>query len=293
MQQFIGLFAVLFAGIGFGFLGIFGKLAFDTGMPVGLLLSLRFFIAGLILLLGMLLFQRKLILLSRKQILISCFLGFFGYAVFSSLYFMSIEGLSVSLSAMLLFTFPLFVNLGEHFILKNKMTIFEIANLIVAFIGLIFLMWGPVFFESFIYILYALGAALTYSIYVLVSGQAQKNVHPLSSSLYVIFSAAFGLWIFHSPNLTSDIFFMHQNQWLYVLGLSVLCTILPISLFLWGLQKMKSGLASLIVMIEPVVAALAAWLLLDETLHLLQYFGMLLVLGSLITGSIKKLKSRT
>lgn len=291
MQQLIGILAVFFAGIGFGFLGIFGRLAFDTGMSVGLLLSLRFFIAGFILLLGLLLFQRRLILLSRKQILISCLLGFLGYAVFSSLYFMSIQGLSVSLAAMLLFTFPLFVNLGEHFILKNKMRLSEILNLLIAFLGLILLLWGPVFFDSFVSILYALGAALTYSIYVLVSGQVQKNVHPLSSSLYVIFSAGFGLWLFHQPNLLSDVFFMYQKQWSYVFGLSVICTILPISLFLWGLQKMNSGLASLIVMIEPVVASLAAWILLNEKLKPLQYLGMILILGALVAGSVRKLKS--
>lgn len=291
MQQLIGILAVFFAGIGFGFLGIFGRLAFDTGMSVGLLLSLRFFIAGFILLLGLLLFQRRLILLSRKQILISCLLGFLGYAVFSSLYFMSIQGLSVSLAAMLLFTFPLFVNLGEHFILKNKMRLSEILNLLIAFLGLILLLWGPVFFDSFVSILYALGAALTYSIYVLVSGQVQKNVHPLSSSLYVIFSAGFGLWLFHQPNLLSDVLFMNQEQWQYVFGLSVICTILPISLFLWGLQKMNSGLASLVVMIEPVVASLAAWILLNEKLKPLQYLGMILILGALVAGSVRKLKS--
>lgn len=147
MQQFTGIICIILAGIGFGFLGIFGRLAFDSGISVGELLTFRFTFAGLILFLGLLSFKRSLLRLSRKQFLISLGLGAGGYAVFSTLYFKSIQGLSVSLAALLLFTFPIFVNLGSHFILKEKMSRKQLLSLVLACFGISILLWGPVFFD--------------------------------------------------------------------------------------------------------------------------------------------------
>jgi drug/metabolite transporter (DMT)-like permease len=280
MRQFTGFICVILAGVGFGFLGIFGRLAFNSGMTVGQLLTFRFSIAAMVLFFGLLIFKKSALKLNFRQILISSCLGVFGYAVFSTLYFKSIQGLSVSLAALLLFTFPLFVNLGSHFILKEKMTLKQLISLLLACAGIAILLWGPVFFDSMFSIIYAVSAAIAYSIYVLVSGKYQQGVDPFSSSLYVIFSAAVALSVFHRVNIF-EIFDLNHNQIFYVLGLSVVCTIVPIILFLIGLQHLSSSTASIVVMIEPVVAALAAWIILDEKLRPLQYVGMALVFVAL------------
>lgn len=292
MRQFTGFICIILAGIGFGFLGIFGRLAFNSGMTVGQLLTFRFSFAAVVLFLGLLIFKRSALILNFRQILISAGLGIFGYAVFSTLYFKSIQGLSVSLAALLLFTFPLFVNLGSHFILKDKMSLKQFISLIIACTGIAILLWGPVFFDSIISIFYAIAAAVAYSVYVLVSGKYQQGVHPLSSSLYVIFFAAVALSIFHQTNIF-DILNLNQNKFFYVFGLSVVCTIGPITLFLVGLQHLSSSKASIVVMIEPVVAALAAWIILDEKLRPFQYFGMALVFFALNLNVQLNLKVNT
>ncbi len=290
MKKWIGFICVILSGICFGFLGIFGRLAFNSGMTVGDLLTFRFSLATVLLFFGLFIFNRSLIKINQKQFLISAGLGTFGYAVFSTLYFKSIEGLSVSLAALLLFTFPIFVNLGSHFILREKMNSRQFISLILACVGIFILLSGPVFFISITFIFYAIGAAVTYSIYVLVSGRCQQGVHPLSSSLYVILTAAMALALYHQTDYFS-IFELNQHQFFYILGLSVICTILPITLFLIGLQNLPSSKASIVVMVEPVVAALAGWFILDEKLRPLQYVGMALVLGSLILNSKSYAKS--
>ena len=286
-KPWLGFFCVFLAGVGFGFLGIFGRLAFDSGLGVGQLLAFRFLFASIVLAIGILFYKPQLFKLNLSQFLISSFLGAGGYAVFSTLYFMSIQGLSVSLAALLLFTFPIFVNIGSHFFLNEKMNKKQFLSLVIACSGICILLWGPVFFDSIVSIFYALTAAITYSVYVLFSGKYQKNVNPLSSSLYVIFSAAVALILFHHVNILS-IQNLTNHQIFYILGLSVICTILPITLFLIGLQHLSSGKASIVVMIEPVVAALAAWIILDEKLRPLQFLGMALVLSSLILNNYNK-----
>lgn len=280
-KEFIlGFISVVLAGIGFGFLGIFGRLAFQSGLSIGELLTARFLIAGILLFLFLLIFNKKLLYVTKKQFLISFLLGFTGYAVFSTLYFKSIEGLSVSLAAMILFTFPILVSLGSWIFLHHKISRKQIFSLFVSTAGLFLLVWGPVFINSFIFILYAFAAAIAYSIYVIVSGQVQQKVHPLSSSVYVILSAGLGLALFHRPSFV-HLLELSSNQYFYIFGLSVICTILPITLFLFGLQKMKSSIASIIVTIEPVVAAVAAFFILNENLELNQYVGMILVVFAL------------
>jgi drug/metabolite transporter (DMT)-like permease len=286
VQEMIGLIFVLLAGFGFGFLGIFGRYAFQSGLSVGELLTYRFVLASLLLWMGLFVFKRDYIKLPLKQVLISVSLGVFGYAVFSTLYFKSIEGISVPLAALLLFTFPIFVNLGAYFFLKEKMTKNQIISLVLATVGLGILLWGPLVVNSPAAVIYALVAAVTYSIYVLVSGRVQQNVAPLSSSLYVISASALALYLFHQPSATR-LTQLTSQQLFIISGIAVVSTIAPLTLFLAGLQRLSSSKASIVVMIEPVVATIAAFFFLGEKLSLIQISGAILVLVALVFNAKK------
>lgn len=287
MNRALGFFYVLMAGVGFGFLGIFGRLAFQSGITLGELLTWRFTTAAVLLWLGLFLIKPRLLILPIKQILISCALGIAGYAVFSTLYFKSIEGVSVPLAALLLFTFPIFVNLGAHFILKQRMTRKQTVSLILACVGLGILLWGPMFVNSKAAVFYGLGAAIVYSIYVLVSGQVQSNVAPLSSSLWVITSAAATLFFYHRPD-PSHVLDFNLHQMTCVLGLAVISTIGPLTFFLAGLQRLPSSQASIVVMVEPVVASMAAGYILGEHLTNFQLVGAVIVLTALVLNALDK-----
>lgn len=281
MSQIVGFIYVLLAGFGFGFLGIFARFAYQHGMNVGELLVWRFILASIILWVALLLFKPKLIHLPLKQILISMALGCFGYSVFSTLYFMSIQGISVSLAALLLFTFPIFVNIGAHFFLHEKLKRMQVVSLLMACAGIGILVWGPLFVDSFRYVFYALGAAMAYALYVLVSGKYQKGVAPISSTLYVITTAAITLFFFHAPSVHRLMQFS-LDDFLIIFGLATICTLAPLTFFLTGLQKLNSSKASIIAMIEPVVASAAGWILLHEKLSHLQIAGAILVISALI-----------
>ncbi|MCC2677571.1 MAG: hypothetical protein K0R29_147 [Pseudobdellovibrio sp.] len=286
MQEVLGLIFVLLAGFGFGFLGIFGRYAFQSGLTVGELLTFRFIVASVLLWVGLFAFKRDLIKLPPRQILISAGLGVFGYAVFSTFYFKSIEGISVPLAALLLFTFPIFVNVGAHFFLKERMTKNQFISLLLATVGLGILLWGPLVVNSPAAVVYALIAAVTYAVYVLVSGKVQQNVAPFSSSLYVISATALALFLIHQPAITR-VTELTSQQMFIISGIAIISTIAPLTLFLAGLQKLSSSKASIVVMIEPVVATVAAFFFLGEQLTPLQIGGALLVLVALVINARK------
>ena len=119
-QKVIGSVQVVASGACFGLLGLFGKSAFERGCTPGELLSLRFSIAALMMFFGYLVFERTLLKLPRKYILYSLALGILGYALFSSCYFMALQGVSASLTVLLLYTYPLFVALFSILFFKEK-----------------------------------------------------------------------------------------------------------------------------------------------------------------------------
>ena len=107
-----GFSQIILSGICFGFLGFFGKKAYEMHITPGELLSLRYFISAIITLALILITNPKSILkLNTFQVVCSLLLGIFGYALFSSFYFMALTGLSASLTVLMLYTYPVMVTL--------------------------------------------------------------------------------------------------------------------------------------------------------------------------------------
>ncbi len=280
-----GTLEISIASMGFGFLGIFGKWAFSSGLSVGEFLTYRFALAAVLIWIFLILFKPDWIKLTARQILTAALLGILGYALFASLYFAAIEGLSVTLAALLLYTYPFWVNIFSHFFTNDKITRKEASCLIGASAGLVLLLWGHIEVKNLWAILAGLSSAISYAIYVLMSGKLQKNVRPISSTVYVISFGALALALFHRPQF-SDIQNLSSFQALTILGIAVVCTIIPLTLELAALQKLKGKEVALLMMIEPLTAAaMGAWIF-NESLSLRQLLGAVVIAAALITNSL-------
>lgn len=280
-----GSLEISVASVGFGFLGIFGTWAFQSGMSVGEVLSYRFALASVLMWIALLLFRPSWVKLTLRQTVIAALLGIFGYGVFSTLYFTAVEGLSVTLAAMLLYTYPFWVNVFSHFFTQDKISRKEALCLLAASSGLVMLLWGHIEIKNIWAIAAGLGSAISYAIYVLLSGRLQKNVRPISSALYVITFGALALSLFHHPHY-SEIKNLSSIQASSILGLALVCTIIPLSLELAALQKLKSTEVALLMMIEPITAALMGAMIFHESLSPLQLVGALIIGTALVTNTL-------
>lgn len=288
---YTGVLFILAAGICFGSLGIFGKLFIKTGLDVGAVLSIRFLFASVLLgitFLGLkILKDINLFKVSKWQFVTCVLLGVLGYAVFSSFYFISFRYLSVGISAMLLFTFPVFVFLGSVLFLKHPFDKRIGVALVVALFGMFLLLRDEFKIKNALGVYAALGAAITYAAYVLLSDRFQKDIHPLTSSFYVMLSAGISLSLIHHPTLENFIGPDFAHFKLFV-GLSIIGTIAPLSLFLAGLQRIPGPQASILVMIEPITATLLAFFFFSEILSLSQLLGIgLVILADIIIVRLK------
>lgn len=274
--KIIGRLEASLTAISFGFLGVFGKCSFATGFSVGELMTYRFLMAAMILWSFVLLFKRNYVKLPLKQILIFAFLGVFGYGLMSITYLTAIKGLSLTTAVLILYTYPFWVMLISHFFTDNRITKKEVGCLVLAACGLGLLLGGHLEVKE----MWALGSgllsAILYSIYIVLSEKNQNGTYPLISSLYVISFGALALLLFFRPHLSNVSSFSHYQLSL-ICGIAFLCTVLPLTLELSALQKIKSSEFSLLMMLEPISAVTLGVIVFGESLTPMQILGALTI----------------
>jgi drug/metabolite transporter (DMT)-like permease len=281
MNKLIGILFIAISAASFGTLAIFGHYAYDDGMDIFTVLFLRFGLSAV--------FMTVILILRREpfprgRILAQLMgMGALGYVGQSYMYLTAINYASAGLVALLLYLYPFFVTILSIIVLREKVTGIKILALILALTGTA-LTVGPVSGQV-IGALMAIAAALIYSIYIIVGTNVMKHVSAVQSST-VIFAAAgviFGILAFtngiHLPATASGT--------LAMLGIIFVSTIIPVVMFLAGLERVGPVNAAMLSTLEPVVTVLLAmWLFGDTLLPIVLLGGGLILLAViLLTGS--------
>ncbi|MFZ4713275.1 MAG: DMT family transporter [Bacteriovoracaceae bacterium] len=283
-----GIFFILLSGIGYGFLGIFGKFLLQDGVALGPALAIRFSIASILMWIYLLAFKKsELKKISQKEILLCMGLGILGYATFSSLYFLALEGLSASMTVLLLYTYPTMVVVLSILILKEKLAIAQKWALPISFLGIVLLIGGNYSITSGKSLLYGFLCAFVYALYILFSSEKLKKIEPTVSVAIIQSSAALILLLLHI-HTQETLFFTLRHGFVYILGLSLVVTILPMITFAQGIKYLTASEVSLLYTVEPLAAILLATLLFGEKMEVTQLFGGAFVLISLYLCSFRK-----
>lgn len=278
MRQ-VGIIQILLSGFCFGFLGIFGKRAYELGLTPGEFLALRFVLASLILAAYLAARNPKLFRIAPAALARCCVLGVLGYAVFSSCFFHALNGLSASLTVLLLYTYPVIVALGAWALFSERPAKFELLALPLVMLGLTLLVWGDMRVNSALSLLFGLGSAVFYSLYILASSRWLKGIHPLTTTLYIMGSAAIALSL---ANLRPARFPLPGEIWMVVGATALIATVMAMSLFLAGLQKLKNSEVSLLSTAEPITGVALATAFWGESLAAAQWLGAALVIGGML-----------
>lgn len=283
----IGYLQIIFAGFFFGFLGLFGKVAYQKGFTPGELLALRFSLSAVLLFAILIVQKQSPFSIGKKNILLSSIFGILGYAVFSSCYFYALEGISASLTVLLLYIYPILVSIGAAIFLNEKFSKTGIFALILSSVGMIFLVWGEWSISKPIYLIFGILSAVFYGTYILLSRKLLSDVAPIKSSFFVQLGAGVALCLLHFDSIERPILLIENNVYL-IIAVSIVCSAIPLTLFLSGLQKIPSSQASILSTTEPISAILIASLALGERLLPMQIFGGVLILAGVILVSIQK-----
>jgi len=285
---------VLFSAACFGAMAIFGKLAFAAGVTTDALVLLRFSAAALIL--GALLLLRPSLRTQEgpaegrplwKAVVVALGLGAFGYAVQATLYFSALERLDAPLVALVLYTFPVMVTIGAVLLGRERLTLPRVAALVTATLGtaLVLAGAGGLGFDT-VGVLLAFGAAVTYTVYILVSDTVLHRLPPVVLTTLVMTGATIALGLRSLLSGGIDIGFGGPG-WFWIGCIVLVSTILAVLAFFAGLKRTGASTTSILSTFEPVVSAALAAAVLGEMLTPVQLLGAVLVLGAAVIVQLR------
>lgn len=286
-QRTVGIIEVLLSGFCFGFLGLFGKRAFENGVAPAEFLSFRYLIAALMM--GIIVSIRsrtpRALWLGPRKVLMSMLLGVLGYAVFSSFYFLALERISASMTVILLYMYPVLVAAGGAIFFRERIPLSRLPAVPMAFAGLVCLVWLDLQVGQPLGLVFGLLSAVFYTVYILLSSHWMKGGDPMASTFWIQLGAGATLFIFSfsSVERTQQIF---ATTWMEIVLIAFVCSVLAMWLFLSGLLKVQNWEASLLSMAEPITGVAIGVLVLGEKLAPLQWVGAGLVLTALAIVSL-------
>jgi drug/metabolite transporter (DMT)-like permease len=266
----------------FGAMAIFGKLAYDAGVGVLTLLVVRFALAGLILGVANLARRPVVRLPGRRTLLTALGLGAIGYAAQSGLFFTALTRIDASLTALVLYLYPALVTLSAVALGRDRLDRVRVGSLLLAFGGLVLVLFvGEPADVDTLGVGLALGAAVTYTGYILVSDTTLSDADPLTLSALVCAGAA-GSFALAAAVSGEASFSFDAIGWLWLAAIAAISTVLAIVLFFGGLTRVGPSRASIISTIEPLVTVVLAFIVFGEQLTATQLVGGGLVLASVV-----------
>jgi drug/metabolite transporter (DMT)-like permease len=279
-----GALLCLSSAAAFGTLGIFGTLAADAGASVTSTLLVRFGLAAAVfaVALGLGGGWARVRRLPRRVVITGLGLGAAGYSLQSGLYFLAIDRLAVSMVALLLYTYPVFVTVAAVALGRTQPSLRSGAALVIASTGLVLVLLaaGTGAFDL-VGALLALGAALTYTTYILVSDGIVGEVDPFALALLVLAGATVSFTVAGAVTGSVDLA-LSGEAWLWLVLIALVSTVFAVSAFFAGLRRVGPSEAAILSTFEPPFTVALAFLVLGERLSVLQLVGGALVLAAVV-----------
>lgn len=277
-----------------GVIGIFSRLLSDAGLTSLQITVIRCFIAAMIMFLAISIKDRGLFRIDPRDIWMFFGTGLFSIAIFNVLYFEAAELVSLSMTAVLLYTAPFFVFILSSMLFRERITVQKLFALVFAFIGCIFtagLLGGGQEF-NLLGFFYGLLSGITYSFYTIIGKFALRKYHPLTMMFYTFLTASVPLLLFADPSGIVHTALGSTKALAGMLGLGIMITAVPYFLYSKGLEGLEPGKASVLAFIEPMVATIAGMAIYGEVLTMFNVIGIFLILSSVVLLNIDFGKSR-
>ena len=294
-NNFLGSIEILITGVIWGFIGYFVKELSLMGASSELITFFRVFFAFIFaVIVALVLYGPKAFVLTKEQLL-WCFLdGLLTQGIFNYCYSICVEKSGVAIAAVLLYTSPVFNAIISHIVFRERIGIKRNLILVLNMIGCIIAATALDFsFKtiSLIGIFMGLMSGLTYGASPVLGKYANKNPNLFVVIAYnELFASLFVLLFlkpFHSIQIIST------KMWIYGIMYGVIITGLAYMFYYDGVKKMTElSVVPVIASIEVVVAAFVGIMIYKEPLNLVNYFGIIIVILSIVfmskTSNIKK-----
>jgi drug/metabolite transporter (DMT)-like permease len=214
-------------------------------------------------------------------------LGAVGYALESALFFLALGHGTASAVTLLFFTYPALVAVYSAVLGLGRPSGLTIASLAAAMAGagIVVGSSGDLAITG-AGVAFALGSALTFSLYLIGVEVILQRTSALAGSMWVSASASVALAVVavvgRGGRLPTG-----PREWWPIVGMGAFTAAAFTSLFV-GLRRLGAVRTSIIAALEPVAAAGLAYAFLGESLRAGTVAGGLLILSAAVTASLAR-----
>jgi len=276
-----GYLLVMGAAVCWGVMAVVARLLLrDRGVDPLTLVVIRADLTALILLGILAAFRRSSLRINIKSLAVAALVGLGGLMTNNYLYFVTLSLTSVATALLLQYQAPILVALYTAFVLRQRLSRRLLLALACALTGCVLVVKAydlDALRLSLPGVLTGLGTAAAFAFYILASRTALRwmTAGTLLTYAYLAAAVAWSLavppWRFFSAGHPAAL-------WGAFLAIAIFGTVIPFGLFINGLRFLPPAQASIVSMLEPVVATAVAYLILGESLTPPQVLGGGLVL---------------
>jgi drug/metabolite transporter (DMT)-like permease len=291
----VGYIAATVAAFIFGVNGVVIKLLMDgTGIDGFEVTFLR--VAGAAVLMGAVLLIRdpSALRITRKQIVPLIAMGVIGVAMLQATYAQAVYLLPIGIALLLEYTAVLFVALIAHFFFREHVKSRIWVSIAAVLIGLATVaeVWNSTLNVEGV--LWALAASASLTTYFLLGERQTGLRHPMAVGFWgmavaTAFWAVFSGWWTVDPTVfnriipfSGDADGISGPAWFLLAFIVVLGTFTTFALGLWSISILKATRSGIVATSEVLFAFLAEWLILGETLNVVQLVGAGIVLVGVV-----------
>ena len=276
-----------------GVSSVVAKSLFIIGLPPAELVQIRLTLATLTLLLVLLIFDKKRMIISLKDVPYFFVLGFVGVAGVQFTYYYTISKIHVGPAVLIQYLSPVWVALYAFVFQKEPLSKRKIAALLLALLGCYFTVGGyrlDLLRLNRIGIVSGLISSLFFSFYALYGEKGLKKYDPWTLILYGFGFGAVFYWLLISPmRVIAEGYPL--KIWVAFLYIAIFSTLIPFGLYFKGIERVRATRASITATWEPVVAGVTAYFVLGEVLSPLQVVGGFGVIAAIVLLQMAKEKA--
>ncbi|WP_299690883.1 DMT family transporter [Hydrocarboniphaga sp.] len=287
-----GLVLAVVGAVFFSGKAIVAKLLYRHGIDAVTLIALRMLLSAPVFIGVAVWTWRQAPRLGAADLLRIGVLGLLGYYASSMLDFLGLQYVSAGLERLVLFLTPSFVLLIGFLAYRRVVSRWQWLSLACAYGGIVLVFWHDLKVGGSNVALgsaLVLGAALSYALYLLLSGELLARVGTLRLvALAMTSSSVAGLIQYAVLRPFPTLFQQSAAVWQLSLVNAALCTVVPVFMTMIAVGRIGAGLASQAGMIGPVSTLFLGWWLLGEPITQLQLAGTALVLGGIFLLTTRK-----
>ena len=278
LKEMHGYISIAVASILWGTMGILAKLSFAYGILPETLIALRLVIGFATLLFFLTLFSRDSLRIQKTDVLLFLVFGAFAIALQRISYFYAVNFTTVTMAAILFYTYPVFVTLSAFFFLKEKISFREVLAIVLTFLGVALVV--RVYDISslrinLLGIISGLASSILFVVYFLMAKKLRNRYASRTLTLYGDGVGALTLAPIISFSIPQMMGFPLQ-LWFLIFAIAWIPSLLAYLLYSYALKYVKASKGSILSVIEPLSAALFSTIIIGESLEQPQIVGIAL-----------------